>query len=443
MDPNADDDAPLQSPGMPLDESDMPLANAFLEEAPLEGTLLADRPLAGLWLGDTPKPRYRSVPPLHGLFERPSMDYVAPEYIRDGRNRLLGQMMPLIRQQENREMGMREMDEKIRELKAQMEALTVPSDDISEEDAVARREAGIEERRVKTVGDVLAELEPAITQRVEREWERKREKEKKEEEALKMRSKNAEELEVLRLWMRKRLKELRKETEEETRREWVKRVEREVQAEAEENEKRKDSHRNSMGPPPLPKSTLKNPSVPAAQRQHTQAGTANTANTAHVSFGAVEETTAEEVFDSQPAPRLILRMGNPPAPQRRATGSSALDSSATASSPSGTVAALMPSQGPSPAPGPKPPSKPPSARTDPRRRTRYSTAHREEEPEIQPFTAAQEAAAAELLGPLAHRPLRYLAMGELQQFLTAYPASHAKHQEAAAEIEFQLRVRES
>jgi len=34
-------------------------------------------------------------------------------------------------------------------------------------------------------------------------------------------------------------------------------------------------------------------------------------------------------------------------------------------------------------------------------------------------------------------------MGELQQFLTAYPASHAKHQEAAAEIEFQLRVRES
>lgn len=239
MDLNADDDAPLQSPGMPLDESDMPLANAFLEEAPLEGTILTDRPLADLWLGDTPKPRYRSVSPLHGLFERPSMDYVAPEYIRDGRNRLLGQMMPLIRQQENQEMDMREMDEKIRELKAQMEALTVPSDDISEEDAVVRREAGIEERRVKTVGDILAELEPAITQRVEREWEQKREKEKKEEEALKMRSKNAEELEVLRLWMRKRVKELRKETEEETRREWVKRVEREVQTEAEENEKRK------------------------------------------------------------------------------------------------------------------------------------------------------------------------------------------------------------
>lgn len=227
MDLDADDDAPPQGPEMPLDESDMPLANAFLEETPL----------ADAWLEDTPKPRYRSISPIR-LFERPSMDYVAPEYIQDGRNRLLGQMMALIHQQENREKNMRKLGEKIWELNAQTEASNVPFDDIAEEDAAMRREMGIRERRVRTVGEILVELEPAITQRLEREWAQKKEKERKEEEAMETRSKNAEELEALRLWVRKRLQELRKEAEEDTRREWVKRFEQEVQVEAEENEMR-------------------------------------------------------------------------------------------------------------------------------------------------------------------------------------------------------------
>ncbi|KAJ9666881.1 hypothetical protein H2201_003015 [Coniosporium apollinis] len=439
MDLDADDDAPPQGPEMPLDESDMPLANAFLEETPL----------ADAWLEDTPKPRYRSISPIR-LFERPSMDYVAPEYIQDGRNRLLGQMMALIHQQENREKNMRKLGEKIWELNAQTEASNVPFDDIAEEDAAMRREMGIRERRVRTVGEILVELEPAITQRLEREWAQKKEKERKEEEAMETRSKNAEELEALRLWVRKRLQELRKEAEEDTRREWVKRFEQEVQVEAEENEMRKDSHQNSMGPPPLPKPILKNSSIPATQRQHTQTGTANAGNTVRVSFGVAEEATAEQPLDSQPSPRLILRMGNPPAPQRHNTGPSTTGPNTTTpsdfASASSTTSAATPTKlhpSPVPAAARKPAPNPPSTRTDPRRRTRHSTAAPNEEPETQPFTAAQEAAAAELLGPLAHRPLRYLAIGELQQFLTAYPASHAKHQEAAQEIEFQMRVRES